>query len=554
MARTIDQLAPFGAMDGTTRGALRLDVLTRVSRTMGREGDSYGSPEVQLKDCRAWIAANGHVEGEHFHEENVSGGALLARRPGLQAVIERMRDGDSDGVVVRAYDRFMRSVALSWEVIELIEGRDGVGGIGRLFAAQGNVDFRTPTGRLLFTQLQSLAQYQRENARQEWAVARTRAWERGVWLARAPLGYVKVDAALKHAPAAGDVVVGAGGARFDAAEVTGAVVGGLVRCPRRGPIMSELFERRRDGEPVADLARWLGEQTGKPWAPTVVTKMLRNRAYLGEASLHRAERDRGSGAVVARHLLATRRNDHLPLTSEVTFRAVQQVRTVRRVGPGDARASHLLVGFVRCAGCRYMLRACDNGTGVRAYMCVAEHGMGRCTAPVYANAAALEEFVLRAVLALDDVDVAARERRDDLDRMREHVDELRAQVLRLVGQLRRSRHPDLIQVELDHAELELEAAERKLADLERHARASGGRTRSLAQILSAGTADEKRAVLAAYLDRVVVRRGEQPLAERALLLLRGEERAFEPLPARGRKVALAPWPAFPAHGSLQQAG
>jgi hypothetical protein len=31
------------------------------------------------------------------------------------------------------------------------------------------VDFQTPTGRMLFTQLQSLAQYQRENARYEWA-------------------------------------------------------------------------------------------------------------------------------------------------------------------------------------------------------------------------------------------------------------------------------------------------------------------------------------------------------------------------------------------------
>jgi DNA invertase Pin-like site-specific DNA recombinase len=198
---------------------------------MGREGDSYGSPEVQLKDCRNWIAAQGHIEGEHFHEENVSGGALLTRRPGLQAVIERMRAGDTDGVVVRAYDRFMRSVSLSWEVIELIEGRDGAGGIGRPFAAQGNVDFRTPTGRLLFTQLQSLAQYQRENARYEWAVARARAWERGVWVARAPLGYVKLTASVKHAPEVDGAVQSAGGTRFDAEEVARAVVGGLVRDP-----------------------------------------------------------------------------------------------------------------------------------------------------------------------------------------------------------------------------------------------------------------------------------------------------------------------------------
>jgi hypothetical protein len=136
MARKRYRPAPFSGQSMPRQ--LRLDILTRVSRTMGREGDSYGSPEIQLKDCRAWIAAQGHLEGEHFHEENVSGGALLGKRPGLQAVIERMRCGQSDGVVVRAYDRFMRSVALSWEVSELIEGRDGYGGIGRLFAAQGN--------------------------------------------------------------------------------------------------------------------------------------------------------------------------------------------------------------------------------------------------------------------------------------------------------------------------------------------------------------------------------------------------------------------------------
>jgi len=231
MRRRIAEAAPYGGVQ--PQRELRLGILTRVSRTMGREGDSYGSPELQLKDCRSWIAGNDHVE-----RENVSGGALLARRPGLQAVIDRMHAGESDGVVVRAYDRFMRSVSLSWEVIELIEGRDGMGGIGRLFAAQGNVDFRTPTGRLLFTQLQSLAQYQRENARHEWAAAR--AWERGVWVARAPLGYIKLSPAVKHGAVVGAVVVDGDGRRYDANEVAGAVVGGLVReiPPQPRPCLS----------------------------------------------------------------------------------------------------------------------------------------------------------------------------------------------------------------------------------------------------------------------------------------------------------------------------
>jgi hypothetical protein len=67
----------------------------------------------------------------------------------------------------------------------------------------------------------------------------------------------------------------------------------------------------------------------------------------------------------------------------------------------------------------------------------------------------------------------------------------------------------------------------------------------VAEILGEGTEAEKRAVVAAYLDRVVLRRGPEPLSARVLLLLRGEERAFEPLPGRGRKVALRAWPEFP---------
>jgi DNA invertase Pin-like site-specific DNA recombinase len=458
-----------------------------VRKRMGREGDSYGSPETQLKDCRSWIASQGHLQGEHFHEENVSGGALLASRPGLQAVIERMRCGESDGVVVRAYDRFMRSVALSWEVIELIEGRDGHGGIGRLFAAQGNVDFQTPTGRMLFTQLQSLAQYQRENARYEWAVARTRAWERGVWLARPPAGYLKLTAELKHGPAVDGCVVGVGGARFPADEIERAVTGGLVRDPVRGPLASELFERRRDGEPVAELSRWLAERDGRPWAPTVVAKLLKNAAYLGEATIHRYERDRHTGQVVAREELPRRPESHQPLTTETTFRLVQRARSVGR-SRTRPREQWLLTGFVRCAGCRYMLRADHNARGFRTYICKADHGMGRCPAPAYAGVRALEEYVARAVLTLDDAYVVPATRSVEVVEARGQVEALREQVLRLVAQLRRSGHPQLVEPELERAEDELEAAEARLADLEEREAARGGHARSLAEILGQGDA------------------------------------------------------------------
>jgi hypothetical protein len=351
-------------------------------------------------------------------------------------------------------------------------------------------------------------------------------------------------------------VVGAGGVRFPAHEVASAVVGGLVRDPVRGPMITELFERRRDGEPLADLARWLAERDGRPCAPTVVSKLLRNPAYVGEAVMHRYERERATGRVVGREELARRPENHLPLTTETTFRLVQRARGVTRPRATRAREAWLLTGFVRCAGCRYLLRADHNGRGFRTYICKGHHGMGGCAAPAYAGAEALEEYVLRAVLSIDGGHVLPATRSAELEAGRARVEGLREEVMRLVTQLRRSRHPELVQAELEHAEDELEEAESHVADIEEREAGRGVSARSLASLLEKGTEAEKRAVVAAYLDRVVLRRGAEPLADRVLLPLRGEERRFEPLPGRGRKVALTPWPDLPpnGHAAVEPAG
>jgi site-specific DNA recombinase len=351
-------------------------------------------------------------------------------------------------------------------------------------------------------------------------------------------------------------VVGAGGVRFPAHEVASAVVGGLVRDPVRGPMITELFERRRDGEPLADLARWLAERDGRPCAPTVVSKLLRNPAYVGEAVMHRYERERATGRVVGREELARRPENHLPLTTETTFRLVQRARGVTRPRATRAREAWLLTGFVRCAGCRYLLRADHNGRGFRTYICKGHHGMGGCAAPAYAGAEALEEYVLRAVLSIDGGHVLPATRSAELEAGRARVEGLREEVMRLVTQLRRSRHPELVQAELEHAEDELEEAESHVADIEEREAGRGVSARSLASLLEKGTEAEKRAVVAAYLDRVVQRRGAEPLADRVLLVLRGEERRFEPLPGRGRKVALTPWPDFRqnGHAAVETAG
>jgi hypothetical protein len=244
----------------------------------------------------------------------------------------------------------MRSVALSWEVVNLIEGsgRDADGNerpkLGRIFSAHGNFDLSTADGVLRFNIMQSIAQYERENRARDWQSARLRAFERGVWLARAPFGYVRLPEDLKRArPEADGVIVGVGGLRFDTGEIEEMVTGGLVTHPVYGSLMAELFARRRAGASLTELARWLTAEAprdgGAAWDPGVVGKMLTNRAYLGEERYeHKPEplwRERG----------------HRPLVDADAFDAVQ------RAPPGLPLRRRRAYGCRKCVGGRIRLRS-----------------------------------------------------------------------------------------------------------------------------------------------------------------------------------------------------
>jgi hypothetical protein len=85
-----------------------MDAYIRVSRVMGREGDSYMSPAIQEADIRRWAKTNGVTIAETpTIEEDVSGGKAVKDR-GLEKLISRIEHGQSGGVLVHHIDRFGR--------------------------------------------------------------------------------------------------------------------------------------------------------------------------------------------------------------------------------------------------------------------------------------------------------------------------------------------------------------------------------------------------------------------------------------------------------------
>src|SRR5690348_13423488 len=85
-----------------------IDLYVRVSAVRGREGESFISPVEQEDRCRAALRARGLQAGEVFTDLDQSGGKM--KRPALDEALERVRGGESGGIIVARVDRFGRTV------------------------------------------------------------------------------------------------------------------------------------------------------------------------------------------------------------------------------------------------------------------------------------------------------------------------------------------------------------------------------------------------------------------------------------------------------------
>src|SRR3954451_5807508 len=119
-----------------------VDGYVRVSRVRGRRGPRFISPLEQRDRIESWARLHRVQVAEVFEELDESG--ARSDRPLLLRAIERVEDGQTNGVVVAHLDRFGRSLV------------DGLAGIERIRRAGGTFvsvgdgfDIRTPTGKLV---------------------------------------------------------------------------------------------------------------------------------------------------------------------------------------------------------------------------------------------------------------------------------------------------------------------------------------------------------------------------------------------------------------------
>ena len=474
---------------------MNLDAYIRVSRVAGREGEAFISPTAQREKITKFVDLHGHRVAR-WHEDLDQPGSKAAR-PGFQAALARVEVGETDGIVVAKLDRFARSVADAAVAIRRL--RDGG---GQLVSVEDQFDSSTPMGRFAVNMILALAELELERIRDGWATAQEHAVRRGVHVAsRCPTGYRRRDD------------------------------GRLEPHPKYATHVSEVFRQRAAGASWRELAAYLEENEvigpygNEHWTTAAISKMIANPVYTGEA---RSGRHRLAGA-------------HAALVTAGEWRAAQGKGSPSTPRNGDGA---LLAGLLRCSGCRYVLKPDKmrgrDGEQLRLYRCRGDHAAGRCPAPASVMARIVEPHVVTdffAALGPDGVLAHAIPDDAELDEAQRLVEEAERELEAFLGASVLDLGRDVYRAGLQVRQGAVEEARARLDALAATMGATGvPPVADLEATWPDLTIAERRRILTAGIDAIMLRRGSSPIGERALVLWKDE--APDDFPRRGRRVPL----------------
>jgi site-specific DNA recombinase len=281
-----------------------------------------------------------------FEELDVSGGAALAKRPGLRRAIEMVEAGEADVLFVAFFDRLVRSLKVQLEVAERVESAGG-----KIVALDVGEVGAGATGKLTAQFLGAVAEYHRNVTAERTAEAKRRAIARGVpTFSRIPPGYRRRDDGI------------------------------LELHPEEATVIAEAFRLRADGSTVMDVRAYLREN-GIERSFHGTTSLLASRMYLGELRF---------GDLVNTAA-------HPAIVDAETWGRVQRMKSPRG---RRAKSERLLarLGILRCGTCgaRMVVGSAHHGK-YHLYRCPP---IGDCPQRVTISAVVAEARVVEAVKEL----------------------------------------------------------------------------------------------------------------------------------------------------------
>lgn len=265
------------------------------------------SIEEQTERLKAYCAAKDWILVQTYVDGGYSGGNT--DRPALQQMLEEIRKGKIDAVVVYKLDRLSRSQKDTLTLIEdelLSHGTDFV-------SINENFDTSTPFGRAMIGILSVFAQLEKDQITERFTMGRIGRSKAGYFHGggNAPTGYDYVD---------GELVIN----EYEAQQVR------------------KVFNMFLAGSSINAIHRGLEKAYTTKWSAAKVRNVLKNSVYIGKVKFMKEEH---KGA-------------HEPIIEETIFRAANALLSSSARNEKTTsyqktpfRAEYLLSGLVYCSRC-----------------------------------------------------------------------------------------------------------------------------------------------------------------------------------------------------------
>jgi site-specific DNA recombinase len=245
------------------RKAVRCTIYTRVSTDQGLEQD-FNSLDAQYDASQAYIRSQAHARWTLLRGKYDDGGFSGGNtdRPALQRLLEDVRSGKIDVIVVYKVDRLTRSLADFAKLVELFD-RHNVSFV----SVTQQFNTTTSIGRLTLNVLLSFAQREVTSERIRDKIAASK--RKGLWVGgMVPLGYDAKDRKITVNEAEADRVRD--------------IFRSYLRLGSLNPLIADL--RKRGIVTKARTLKTGATVGGIPFTRGSLAHLLRNRFYVGEVA------------------------------------------------------------------------------------------------------------------------------------------------------------------------------------------------------------------------------------------------------------------------------
>jgi site-specific DNA recombinase len=322
----------------------KVAIYARVSSEQQLEGFSI---EAQLRVMREYAQAQGWTIFREYVDEGYS--ASTGKRPQFQIFLRDAKLRLFEGVLVHKLDRLYRNLAQLLETVEALE-KQGI----TLISVTERVDFSSPSGKMLLTNLGMISEFYLNNLKEETVKGKHQRALAGLWNGDIPYGYCRGlcsrcdDPNGKgYCPAYGQADRGDGR--------------NLIARPKDSEGLQWAFQLHAGGRSDQDVATSLNEKGyrtnmkftkraeplrpggPKPFCKDTVRTMLQNPVYLGFVS-YKGQLVRGNQpALISRELF------------DASQKARERLRCSRNT-PRKRTRFYLFSGLIRCAECGFVMR------------------------------------------------------------------------------------------------------------------------------------------------------------------------------------------------------